>query len=45
MDQNGVAKGTVTAWRIDRINKFNYDVHYKPGKYNTTRQTLCPDTQ
>ena len=34
------SKGAVTAWRIERINEFDYDVHYKPGKYNDTADAL-----
>ena len=34
------SKGAVTAWRIERINEYDYEVHYKPGKYNITADAL-----
>ena len=40
MDQDGVERRAVTAWCIERINEFDYDVHYKPGKYNDTADAL-----
>ena len=34
------SKGAVTAWRIERLNGLDYEVHYKPGKINVIADAL-----